>query len=475
MKNIMTQTDSYKMGSHWNMYPDGTENVYSYFESRKGAKFDKTVFFGLQYILKKYLVGKVVTREKIEQAAAIAKAHFGSEAFFNRKGWEHILNKYDGKLPLRIKAVPEGMPVTVNNILMSVELPKDDDKQVAFLTNYVESVLTHVWYPSTVATLSRATKEMMKGFLDRTSDNPAAVNFMLHDFGYRGASTDEAAGIGGAAHLINFLGTDTLPAMEFAMDYYAASLEGLAYSVAATEHSIMTARGPNGEDAVLDDLLNKYPKGILSVVADSYDIYNFVENLVCKKYKNRIEARDGVFVVRPDSISPIHPTPEGETLWIVQTLANHFGYTMNTKGFMVLNPKVRVLWGDGIDKDGIEKILTLLETNGFSAENMVFGMGGGLLQKINRDTQRFAFKSSAQCRNGNWYDIYKLPKDLSKASKRGRLALVKYNDGTFATVPEYQPNYQAGGMTGDLLETVFLNGDLVKEYTFTEVRNNAAL
>jgi nicotinamide phosphoribosyltransferase len=237
----------------------------------------------------------------------------------------------------------------------------------------------------------------------------------------------------------------------------------------------MTARGPNGEDAVLDDLLNKYPKGILSVVADSYDIYNFVENLVCKKYKNRIEARDGVFVVRPDSISPIHPTPEGETLWIVQTLANHFGYTMNTKGFMVLNPKVRVLWGDGIDKDGIEKILTLLETNGFSAENMVFGMGGGLLQKINRDTQRFAFKSSAQCRNGNWYDIYKLPKDLSKASKRGRLALVKYNDGTFATVPEYQPNYQAGGMTGDLLETVFLNGDLVKEYTFTEVRNNAAL
>lgn len=467
----MTQTDSYKMGGHWNMYPEGTENVYSYFESRKGAKFDKTVFFGLQYILKKYLVGKVVTREKIEQAALIAKAHFGSEAFFNRKGWEHILNKYDGKLPLRIKAVPEGMPVTVNNILMSVELPKDD-KNVAFLTNYVESVLTHVWYPSTVASLSRATKEMFKAFLDRTSDNAAAIMFMLHDFGYRGATTDEAAGIGGAAHLINFLGTDTLPAMEFAMDYYSASLDGLAYSVAATEHSIMTARGPNGEDAILDDLLNKYPKGILSVVSDSYDIYNFVENLVCKKYKNRILAREGVFVVRPDSISPIHPTPEGETLWIVQTLANHFGYTMNSKGFMVLNPKVRALWGDGIDKDGIEKILTVLEANGFSAENMVFGMGGGLLQKVNRDTQRFAFKSSAQCRNGNWYDIYKLPKDLSKASKRGRLALLY--DPAFKVFETVKVNEIPAGRT-DILATVFENGELVKEYTFAEIRNNAAL
>jgi nicotinamide phosphoribosyltransferase len=468
---IIKRTDSYKP-THWNMLPEGTEYVYSYFESRKGAKFEKTPFFGLQAIIKKYFIGSVVTQADIEQAALLFKAHYGDETYFNRKGWEYILETHGGKLPLRIRAVPEGTPVTVNNVLMTVE---NTDPKCAWLTNYVESVLTHVWYPSTVAALSRATKEVLVGFLARTSDNPAAVNFMLHDFGYRGATCDEAAAIGGAGHLLNFLGTDTLVAMDFAIEYYKADLNGLAYSVAATEHSIMTARGPHGEEDILDDLLNKYPKGILATVADSFDIYNYVENLVCKKFKDRILARDGVLVVRPDSITPLHPTPESETLWIVQTLANNMGYTLNSKGFMVLNPKVRVLWGDGIDKDGIEKILTTLEKAGFSAENMVFGMGGGLLQKVNRDTQRFAFKSSAQCRNGTWHDVYKLPKDLSKASKRGRLALVKYNDGTFATVPEHLPNYQASGMTGDLLETVFLNGDLVKEYTFTEVRNNAAL
>lgn len=465
MKNIITQTDSYKI-AHWNMYPEGTEYVYSYFESRKGAKFDNTPFFGLQYILKKYFTGVVVTQAKIEQAAALCKAHFGNEAYFNRKGWEYILKTHGGKLPLRIKAVPEGTPVTVNNVLMTVE---NTDPQVPWLTNYVESILTHVWYPATVAALSRNTKEMFAAFLDRTSDNPAAINFMLHDFGYRGVSSDEGAGIGGAAHIINFLGTDTVHAMEFAMDYYNADINGLAYSVAATEHSIMTARGPNGEDAILDDLLNKYPTGILATVADSYDIYNYVENLICGKYKDRILARDGVLVVRPDSITPIHTTPESETLWIVQTIANKMGYTINKKGFMVINPKIRVLWGDGIDKDGIEKILTVLEKAGFSAENMVFGMGGGLLQKVNRDTQRFAFKSSAQCRNGTWHDIYKMPKDLSKASKRGRLALVN-TGGNWETKLEKDvaPEHNA-------LVTVFENGDLLKEYNFSEVRVNSNL
>jgi nicotinamide phosphoribosyltransferase len=309
---------------------------------------------------------------------------------------------------------------------------------------------------------------MIAGFLDRTSDNPAAISFMLHDFGYRGATTDEAAGIGGAAHIINFLGTDTVPAMEFAMDYYDAPLDGLAYSIAATEHSIATARGIEGEDAILDDLLNKYTTGGLATVADSFDVYNYVENLVCKKYKNRILNREGFFVVRPDSITPLHPTPEAETLWIVQTVANHFGYTYNSKSFMVINPKIRVLWGDGIDKDGIEKILTTLATAGFAAENVAFGMGGGLLQKVNRDTQRFAFKSSAQCRGGVWHDIFKMPKDLSKASKKGRLALTKEGN-TFNTVR------QELAKGNDILETVFENGEIVKEITFDTVRKNAAL
>jgi nicotinamide phosphoribosyltransferase len=168
----------------------------------------------------------------------------------------------------------------------------------------------------------------------------------------------------------------------------------------------------------------------------------------------------------------LHPTPEAETFWIVQTLANNFGYTVNSKGFMVLNPKVRCLWGDGIDKDGVEKILSTLEKAGFSAENMVIGMGGGLLQKVNRDTQRFAFKSSAQCRNGQWYDIYKLPKDLSKASKRGKMGLALDDSGKFITMPLHvMPNQ--GFM--DQLNVVFENGELKNEISFAQVRENAKL
>ncbi len=524
--NLILKSDSYKV-PHAHMLPEGTEYVYSYFESRLGAKFDKTPFFGLQAILHKYFSGTQVTREKIHRARLLCACHFHGVTvkdfeqyvtngaplfiqktintfesdrsgfdfdkpvtktinllnqhaiidfdkfyrdrklteFFNIKGWNYILTKKGGKLPLRIKAIPEGTPVTVSNVLMTVE---NTDDKCAWLTNYVESILTHVWYPSTVAALARDIKDMFKQFLDRTSDNPAAINFMLHDFGYRGVNSDEGAEFGGSGQLLSFFGTDTLIAMEFLAHHYYHNPDGIAYSVAATEHSIMTARGEFGESEVLDQLLLMYKTGILSVVIDSYDTYEFVEEKVCKQFKEAILKRDGVFVLRPDSITPAHNTPEKLTLWIVQTLARYFGYNINSKGFMVLNPKVRVLWGDGIDQDGIRKILEILEQNGFAACNMVFGMGGGLLQKVNRDTQRFAFKASAQCRNGQWHDVFKKPKDLSKASKKGKLKLIKNEKGEFETVPY-------GDGTGDLLRTVYEDGEILVEYTLDQVRDNIKL
>lgn len=462
-KNICLTTDSYKI-AHWNQYPKGTEIVYSYFECRKGSKFAETPFFGLQYIIKNHLEGVVVTREKIENAAKLCKAHFGDEKYFNREGWEYILNSLGGKLPIVIKAVEEGTVVPINNVLMTVE---NTDSKCFWLTNYLESLLSQVWYPLTVAALSREVKVNIKEYLDLTSDG-GLLNFGLHDFGFRGASSYETAGIGGAAHLINFLGTDTVVAMEVAMNYYNANLDGLAYSVAATEHSVMTALGRDGEVAVVDNLLNEYPTGILSVVADSYDIYNFVDNIVGNQFKDRILARKGVFVVRPDSITPTHQTPEEEMVWIMESLWNNYGGTVNSKGYKLINPSVRVLWGDGIDLEGIKKILYAVTKGGFATENIAcFGMGGGLLQKVNRDTQRCAFKSSAQYRNGQWYDIFKNPKDQSKASKKGKLKLTKV-DGKFVTVGENDPGE-------DYLKVVFANGVLVKEIDFATVRTNAAL
>jgi nicotinamide phosphoribosyltransferase len=150
MDNIILKTDSYKL-DHWQQYPKGTTRVYSYMESRRGAQFPYTIFFGLQYILRKNLAGRVVTQRAINEADALCKAHFGTDTMFNRAMWMHILRSCDGKLPVRIKAVPEGTLVPESNIMMSVE---NTDDACAPLTNGIESLLTHVWYPSTVATLS---------------------------------------------------------------------------------------------------------------------------------------------------------------------------------------------------------------------------------------------------------------------------------------------------------------------------------
>lgn len=478
--NLLTKTDSYKLG-HFNMLVPGTQRVHSYYQSRVGAQFNTTVFAGLQYILKEYLVGQVVTQEKIEFAAELNKAHLGANAPFNRPMWERIIRMFGGRLPLRIKAIPEGTPIPVDNVLMTVENLDDrtGPDSTAALTNALETILSHVWYPSTVATLSRETFKLIKKYLVATEGNPNALPFMLHDFGYRSATCDEAAGVGGFGHLINGLGTDTVAALEIAHDYYGAPLNSIAYSVPATEHSVMTARGPNGEAVILDALLNKYPEGILSCVADSFNVYNFVEGYVCGQFKERILARkpdangNCAFVIRPDSNTKIHPQPDQQVVWILERLWQNFGGTVTPKGFKVLDKHVRVLWGDGIDKSGIETILCSAMLAGFSAENLVFGMGGGLLQKINRDNQRFAFKCNAQKYDDTWNDVYKDTIDPSKRSKRGRHKLIRAigaHGTVWQTVPvDFYKDRQ------DELVTVFENGELLKNYSLADLRSNAAL
>ena len=461
--NVML-TDSYKAGHH-RMYEKGTEYVFSYLEAREGGQYPETTFFGLQPILRT-LTGPVVTAPRIRVANNILEAHFGTTEEFNKAGWEYIATKHNGRLPLRIKAVPEGTSVPLGNALMTVE---NTDPNCAFLTNAVESLLLHVWYPSNVATISRNVKVYLKDALERSADSLDALPFMLHDFGYRGAATHDAAAIGGAGHLINFLGTDTLPAMELALDEYDANLNDLAFSVPASEHSVMTARGRQREYEVVADLIEQHPTGILSVVADSYDIWAFVDTLGTL-FKNRILARDGKFVVRPDSC-PDGFTPAQVVLNIADRLKKTFGYTINSKGLCVLNPHVGIIWGDGIDPDGVKAIVEVLIAAGYSAENIVFGMGGALLQKHDRDTQRNAFKASAICVNGQWHDAYKAPLGGAKPSKAGRLKLIK-GIGGYGTVTEDQLVFQK---YPNELKIVFENGQLVNEQTFDQIRERAAL
>lgn len=460
--NLIFETDSYKV-QHYKMMPPGTEVVYSYFASRVNAKYPYFMLVTLQAIIKKYLVGKVVTQEKIDEAEALLNVHLGPGAF-NREGWEYILNKYDGKLPIRIKAVQEGLPVPVSNVMLTVE---NTDPKCFWLTNYLETLISHVWYGSTVATKSRIAKEVMVKYLNQTSNNLDAINFMLHDFGARSTSSSESALMGGLAHIINFWGTDTILGLVGAMRYYSAK-SAVAYSVSATEHSVMTAEGEDGEFNVVDRLLDTFPKGILSMVIDSFDYMRFIR--ICgTSFKDKILAREGKLVFRPDSGDPVEVT-----LNVLNMLADFFGYTINSKGYKVLNPKVGVLWGDGIDVDGVEKVLIAVQNDGFSAENMVFGMGGALLQKVHRDTQRCAFKSSYQEVNGVGKNIYKNPLDQSKASKKGKLILIKDGGNNFITIQEADTAGQ-DVRNKDLLELVFENGELKRDMTFEQLRENAKL
>jgi len=451
MNNIILNSDSYKY-SQFNQYPEGTEYVYSYIESR-GGKFDETVFFGLQAFIQEYLT-RPITQSDIDEAEAIITAH-GEP--FNRAGWQRILDVFNGYLPVEIKAVSEGTVVPVGNVLVSI---MNTDPQSYWLTSFLETALLRaVWYPTTVATNSREIKKVILDALERTG-TPSDISFKLHDFGARGVSSLESAGIGGAAHLINFMGTDTVEALLFARRYYGADMAG--FSVPAMEHSTVTSWGRRGEVDSYRNMVKKNgkPGGIVSAVSDSYDIYQACR-LWGTELKQDVLDSGATLVVRPDS-----GYPADVVLSCVEILEEYFGSTLNEKGYKVLN-NVRVLQGDGINILSIVDILDTLEEEGFSADNVVFGQGGALLQIVNRDDQKFAMKCSAIRVNGEWRDVYKDPiTDHGKRSKRGRLELVE-RDGDILTIRAEEVDVHFDNV---LLDVVFQDGNLVKYQNFEQIR-----
>ncbi len=463
-QNIIRWTDSYKV-THWLQYPPGTTTVTSFQESRGGV-FPTTTFFGLQYYLKRYLQGVVVNNAHIEKAKRRFVQHFGTPDFFNEAGWRRIIDVHGGKLPVFIKAIPEGTTVPTGNVLMTIE---NTDPELPWLTNYLETLLSMTWYTTTVATQSRAMRKLVLKYLNET-DDPSLIDFKVHDFGFRGSTSVESAGIGGAAHLTSFMGTDTLPALDVAEDYYGE--QGAAgYSIFAAEHSTITSWGREQEVKAYEHMLKACPTGLLAVVSDSYDIFNACRNLWGDQLREKVLARDGTLVVRPDSGYP----PE-IVVKVLGILGDAFGYELNGKGYKVLNPKVRVIQGDGIDYEMLGTVLEAMKKAGWSADNVAFGSGGGLLQKVNRDTQKFAIKCSAVEIDGVWHDVLKDPvTDPGKRSKAGRLALVNTNnaDGvSYSTMREEEA--AALGYHNELVP-VFMNGELLADQGFVEIRKRAAL
>lgn len=459
--NVATLTDSYKF-SHARQYPQGTTGVFSYFESRVGAKYPWTVFFGLQSILRRYLVGAVVTEADVDEAKALCDAHMGP-GLFHEAGWRHIVQDHRGHLPLRIRAVPEGTVVPTGHALMTVENTCDG---CWWVTNFFETLLVQVWYPSTVATQSRAMKQAILRYLEETGD-PGLIDFKLHDFGYRGSTSVESAGIGGAAHLVNFKGTDTVRGLEVARDHYGEPMAG--FSIPASEHSTITSWGPNGELDAMANMLDQYPAGLVACVSDSWDVFHATAKHWGGALRERVLARNGTLVVRPDSGDPVDVVPR-----VMRLLGERIGQRMNDKGYLVLDDHVRMIQGDGITAQSLGAILEAVKQAGYSADNLAFGSGGGLLQQVNRDTQRFAFKCSAVRVGDEWRDVWKAPAtDATKASKRGLLTLYRHQDGTYETA--VRDSWDLRGKAQDRLDTVFKDGVLTKVHTFAEIRARAAV
>ena len=450
--NLILNVDSYK-ASHFLQYPAGAELVSSYVEAR-GGQFKESLFFGLQALIKEYLLHPI-TRADIDEAEALLLAH-GEP--FNRAGWEYILTNYGGLLPIHISALPEGAVVPTKNALVQIH---NTDPHVFWLTSYLEtSLLRAIWYPTTVATVSWQVKQIIADYLNQTCDHPAPeLPFKLHDFGSRGTSSLESAALGGMAHLVNFKGTDTVSALLAARRYYDAEMAG--FSIPAAEHSTMTSWGREHEADAYANMVQQFakPGKLVAVVSDSYDIYHAVSEIWGKQLREQVLQSGGTVVIRPDSGEPATVVPE-----VLERLYEQFGGTINSKDFKVLHPAVRVIQGDGVDLQSIGGILANIKSAGFSTENVAFGMGAGLLQKVNRDTLSFAMKASAIRIQGRWQDIYKQPiTDPGKNSKRGRLAVIRTSDG-IKTIREDDLKGQ-----DNLLRPVFNNGELLIDDSFETI------
>lgn len=514
--NLIIDSDSYKP-SHWTQYPKGSEGTFYYLEARGSERdYDVSVWAGLQYILKRYF-SKPITKGNVEEAKTLIEAH-GEP--FNYDGWMHIVNDHGGKLPLHIRAVQEGTVVPTHNALMTVETtcPK-----CFWVGSYFETALMRVWYPITVATQSYYLKKLIYSYLEKTSDDPdAEISFKLHDFGSRGVSSQESAGIGGFAHLLSFMGTDTMQALKLARDYYHEPMAG--FSIPAGEHSTFSSWGRAGETDAYRNMLKQFGQAgkMFAVVSDTWDIFKACRNIWGKELKQEVIDSGATVVIRPDSGDPVKvlcgykvlEVPEdnisaeygledifkdgdkyyeiddfysyGEHLGyqkgeqvnysedeikgVLQILAEEYGYTTNSKGYKVIN-NIRVIQGDGVNPESIAEILETMEELGFSATNIAFGMGGALLQKVNRDTLKMAYKCSAIKIDGVWQDVFKDPiTDSGKRSKKGRLMLTRFNDVfETAVIPD-----EYDGRLNQLI-TYYKNGEILVDDNLKAIRERLAL
>lgn len=454
---------------HMQQYPEDTTEVYSYLEARKPEH--EIIFFGLQYILKTYL-SQSITSNDVDEFLSVYKRILG-DVPEDVKAKVIALSKL-GYWPVEIKAVPEGTVLPTQNILLSIRNTHPD---FYWCVGFLESMLLKLWNPCTIATYSLKYRQLVERYAELTCDDNNHIPFQVHDFGYRGVSSEETASISGAAHLLNFYGSDTVLANWFISQYYTPDNKDtiISLSVPASEHSVMCSYGRNREWHAFDRMLELYPKGIVSIVSDTYDYWDILTRYVPFR-RNEILNRDGKTVLRPDSGDPIkvicgdpdHPDSlSPQALGSLELLWQEFGGYYNSKGYRVLNPKVGLIYGDGMYYERFEQMLETMRKNGFATSNLVIGVGGILLQNHNRDEYGFALKATHIVRNGRPIEIYKDPiTDKSKKSKKGFMRLDKTITGQYITTDKLPID------EGGYLEPVFRDGQVLRTYSIEQVRKN---
>ena len=509
MKETILLTDGYKLGHHF-QYPKGTEMVYSNWTPRSCKYFPEasegSVVFGIQYLVKEYLIKQFNENFfNLPKEQAIKEFHDRVDNFvgISNVGIEHIEALYDlGYLPIEIKALPEGSVCPIRVPMMTI---KNTLPEFFWLTNYLETLISSVlWLPCTSATSARLYKKELKRHAKRTSF-PGDVNigFACHDFSMRGMAGIEAAIVSGMAHMTSFCGSETIPAIRAVEEYYNAdsSKELVAATVPATEHSVMCAGGKEDELETFRRLICEvYPNGIVSIVSDTWDFWQVVEDFL-PKLKKEIMARDGRVVIRPDSGDPVDiicglrtnphfntriveghyyccyapfdidseyvEISEGQYYGAYYMLGKTFGWNTTDTGFRYHSTKIGLLYGDSITLERQKQIYLRLEGAGMAACNLVLGVGSFTYQFKSRDSLGFAVKATACKINGELKEIFKQPKtdDGTKNSLKGLIAIYEEN-GTYVAKDCVS---EAEEMEG-ALEPVFVNGSLVKDYSLSEIR-----
>ncbi|ASF14660.1 MAG: nicotinate phosphoribosyltransferase [Shewanella sp.] len=483
--NPVTAIDGYKV-DHRRQYPDNTQVIFSNLTARKSRRgyTEQMVFFGLQYFIKHYLIdswNRDFFQQPKEQVIRQFSRRINNYLGPNNVGTQHIEALHDlGYLPIKIMALPEGSvyPLKVPCLVLY-----NTDERFFWLTNYLETILSaNVWGMCTSATTALQYRKIFETYALETDGNIGFVDWQGHDFSFRGMYGVEAAVMSGAAHLLSFTGTDTIPAIDFLEQYYLADSdkELVGGSVAATEHSVMCAGGMENELETFRRLIEDiYPSGIVSIVSDSWDFWQVMTEFTVA-LKDRILTREGKVVFRPDTGCPVKiicgdpqaavgsPEYKGaiECLWDV------FGGSTTAKGYKLLDSHVGLIYGDSITIERAEAICAGLKAKGFASTNIVFGIGSFTYQHVTRDTDGYAVKATFAKVDGKDREIFKDPKtdDGTKKSAKGLVAVFKDAQGQFYL--KDQASWQ--DVNHCEFVPVFADGELLTEYSLADIRARLA-